>query len=126
MQNTENSQTGYPRLTLVVFITNGAAARDTRLRFEVSHDEAGVARFWLIKLPPLKNYDSFPRPIKSGTWELRLEVLASTQPLEIANCARASAQAWLHKIQPARPHSGTAELLILADQKQFTIAIKEF
>ena len=106
-------------------ITNGEAEVDTRLRFEFSR--AAVApRIWLVRLPALKNYDGFPWPFTSGVWELCLQALASTQPLEISTCTRESAQAWLRQAHPARAQTGTAELLILADQKQFTIAIKEF
>jgi len=125
MHKIEKLQTESPNLELLVVITNGDAAQDTRLHFEFSR--AAVApRIWLVRLPALRNYDGFPRPQTSGVWELRLQALAGTQLLEISTCTRESAQAWLRQVHPARAQSGTAELLILADQKQFTIAIKEF
>lgn len=125
MDKIERSFAEPPILGLYIIITNGAAVQDTRLHFEFSR--AAVApRIWLVRLPALRNYDGFPRPQTSGVWELRLQALAGTQPLEISTCTRESAQAWLRQVHPARAQSGTAELLILADQKQFTIAIKEF
>jgi hypothetical protein len=113
-----------PILGLYVIITNGAAAQDTRLHFEFSR-AAVVPRIWLVKLPALSNYDAFPQPLAAGVWELRLQAVAETQPLEITNCTRESAQAWLRQA-PERSQSGTAELLILAGQEKFVIAIKEF
>jgi hypothetical protein len=114
-----------PILELYVIISNRNVAQDTRLRFEFSR--AAVApRIWLVKLPKLRNYDGFPQPLASGVWQLRLEAIASTQPLEITNCTRESAQAWIRQVHPARLESGRAELLILAGQEKFTVAIKEF
>jgi hypothetical protein len=122
MHKTEKPLIEPPILQLHVIVSNGNIAQDTHLRFEFSR--AAVApRIWLVRLPALKNYDGFPQPLTSGVWELRLEVVAQTQPLEITNYTRESAQAWLRQ---ERTHSGTAELLILAGQEKFTVAIKEF
>jgi len=124
MHKTEKALTEPPILQLHVIVSNGNIAQDTHLRFEFSR--AAVApRIWLVRLPALKNYDGFPQPLTSGVWELRLEVAAQTQPLEITNYTRESAQEWLREA-PARSPSGEAELLILAHNKQFTVAIKEF
>ena len=84
MHKIEKSFAEPPILELYVIISNGSAAQDTRLRFEFSR-VAAAPRIWLVRLPALKNYDAFPQPIASGVWELRLEVLGSTQPLEITN-----------------------------------------
>ena len=125
MDKIEKSFAEPPILGLYVIITNGAAAQDTRLHFEFSR-AAAAPRIWLVRLPALKNYDGFPQPLTSGVWELRLEVAAQTQPLEITNCTRESALAWLRQVHPARPQSDMAEMLILAGQEKFTVAIKEF
>jgi len=125
MDKIEKSFAEPPILVLYVIISNRDIAQDTRLHFEFSR-AAAAPRIWLVRLPALKNYDGFPQPLTSGVWELRLEVVAQTQPLEITNCTRESALAWLRKVHPARPQSGTAELLILAGQEKFTVAIKEF
>ena len=124
MYHTEKLLIERPNSELLVIITNGDVARDSRLRFEFNREEASATRLWLVKLPALKNYDSFPRPLESGTWELRLEALADTQPLEILNYTRESAQEWLRKVH-LRPEPGATELLILADHRQFTIALTE-
>jgi len=125
MHKIEKSFAEPPILELYVIISNGSAAQDTRLRFEFSRATT-APRLWLVKLPALNNYDAFPQPLTAGVWELRLEALADTQPLEITNCTRESALAWLRQVHPARPQSGMAELLILAGQEKFTVAIKEF
>jgi len=124
MHKTEKLPTESPSSELAVSITNGDAQQDTCLRFEFSRDEAAAARLWLVKLPPLKNYDSFPRPVKTGRWELRLEALGDTQPLEILNYTKESAQEWLWKVH-LRPKPGATELLILASHRQFTVALTE-
>ena len=125
MDKIEKTSAEPPILELYVIISNRNVAQDTRLRFEFS--PAGTApRIWLVRLPALINYDGFPQPLTSGVWELRMEALADTHPLEITNCTRESAQAWIRQIHPARPEFGTAELLILAGQEKFTVAIKEF
>ena len=125
MHKTEKPLIEPPILQLHVIVSNGNIAQDTHLRFEFSR--AAVApRIWLVRLPALKNYDGFPQPLTSGVWELRLEVVAQTQPLEITNCTRESALAWLRQVHPARPQSDMAEMLILAGQEKFTVAIKEF
>jgi hypothetical protein len=124
MHHTEKLPQKSPNLQLLVVITNGDPSHDTRLRFEFSQAEKEAARLWLVRLPALRNYDSFPRPLHSGAWELRLEAQTHTQPLEILNYTKQSAQEWLRKVH-LQPAPGMTELLILADHRQFTIAITE-
>jgi len=124
MHHTEKLFTVAPNLELLVIISNNDPNQDTRLRFEFSREETAAVRLWLVKLPELTNYDSFPRPLKPGTWELRLETLADTKPLDILNYTKESAQEWLRKVH-LRPESGATELLILANHQQFTVALVE-
>jgi hypothetical protein len=114
-----SSQTKSIELRLV--ITNGLAANDTKLSFEFCPDPSNTARLWLVKLPPVKNGDAFPDDIGPDTWELRLQVVAETQPIEILNYTRASARQLL--ADSRRSNRTATELLVLAHQGRFTISI---
>lgn len=113
-----------PSLELHLIISNADPGQDTRLRFEFKRD--ATARLWLVRLRALRNYDVFPRQLTTDVWELRLEAIADTRPLEILNYTKDSARAWLRQAHPERPEAGATELLILADQRQFTVALREF
>jgi hypothetical protein len=125
MNNTERLlSTEPPSLELHVIIANDDRAHDTRLRFELKGEE--TARLWLVRLPALRDYDAFPRPLTPNAWELRLAAVADTRPLEITDYTRALAMAWLRRVNRARPESGATELLILASQWKFNTVIMEF
>lgn len=108
-----------------VLITNGNAIHDTKLKFEFAPNQSGIARLWLVKLPRLKNADAFPQPVASGVWQLRLEAVSSTQPLQIHNYTPDAARQWLADIAE-QPQPAPAELLILCTQsQQFTVTIHQ-
>jgi hypothetical protein len=107
-----------------VIVTNGDPAREARLKFDFLPDSLGTARLWLIKLPALKNPDAFARQLGSHSWELRLESVADTQPLEIMSYTPESAAQWLRDVFDD-PHPAPAELLVLAHHNQFTITLHQ-
>ena len=114
-----------PVIELRVAISNGNPEHDTKLKFEFSPDPSGMARLWLVRLPRLKNPDAFPQQIAGDSWELRLDAVEETQPLQILNYSPASAHQWLADVLN-RPRTAPAELLVLAHHNQFTITIHQF
>ena len=111
-------------LELRVVITNGNTANDAKLKFEFSRDLMGTARLWLVKLPRLKNADAFPQPLASGIWELRLNAVSATQPLQVHSYSPDSARQWLADVID-QPKPAPTELLILCHHGQFTITIHQ-
>jgi len=111
-------------LEMQVIITNGDPAHDAKFTFQFSPDQTGAARLWLVKLPPLKNPDAFPRELATGHWRLILEAVAETQPLQILHYTPASARQWL-KDAFNRPSPAPTELLILCRNSRFTITIQQ-
>lgn len=111
-------------LTLRVVISNGEPAHDTRLKFEFSPKQAGDAQVWLARLPKLKNADTFAREIAPNLWELRLEAVSETIPLEVLSFSPESAKQWLVDVfNSERKHA--TELLILARDRHFTVTVTE-
>jgi hypothetical protein len=111
-------------LEMQVVVTNGDPAHDAKVTFQFSPEQAGSARLWLVKLPPLKNPDAFPRELAAGHWRLTLEAVAETQPLQILQYTPASARQWL-KDAFYRPKPAPTELLILCLNSSFTITIQQ-
>ena len=111
-------------LEMLVVITNGDPARDARVKFEFFPDQADTARLWLVKLPQLKNPYAFPRELAPGSWELLLEAVAETQPLQILNCTSESARRWLAEVAN-QPKPASTELLILARDGRFTVTLHQ-
>jgi len=111
-------------LEMLLVITNGDAAQDARIKFEFFPDKADTARFWLVKMPQLKNPYAFPRELAPGSWELLLEAVAETQPLQILNCTSESARRWLAEVAN-QPKPASTELLILARDGRFTVTLHQ-
>ena len=111
-------------LEMLLVITNGDAAQDARIKFEFFPDKADTARFWLVKMPQLKNPYAFPRELAPGSWELLLEAVAETQPLQILNCTSESARRWLAEVAN-QPKPASTELLIPARDGRFTITLHQ-
>ena len=111
-------------LEMLVVITNGDAAQDARIKFEFCPDQTGTARLWLVNLPHLKNPYAFPRELAPGKWELFLEAVAETQPLQILNCTSESARRWLAEVAK-QPKPAPTELLILARDGRFTVTLHQ-
>ena len=129
MQNNQPRPGGRPAIQLspqemLVVITNGDAARDARIKFEFFPDQSGTARLWLVKLPHLKNPNAFPRELGPGKWELLLEAVAETQPVQVIHYTPASARLWLKDVFH-KPASDPTELLILCQAERFTITIHQ-
>jgi hypothetical protein len=114
-----------PGLTLQVTISNGNPRWDTKLTFEFAPRTSCQARLWVVGLPRLSNPDAFPRQTAPNHWELRLDALAETQPIEIAHYTSENAQDFLERF--FKPAGGApAELLILAQGEKFTVTVSEF
>jgi len=111
-------------LEMLLVITNGDAAQDARIKFEFFPDKADTARFWLVKMPQLKNPYAFPRELAPGRWELFLEGVSETQPIHVINYTPASARLWLKDVFH-KPGSARTELLILCHAGRFTITIHQ-
>jgi len=107
-------------MEMQLLISNGQPAQDARLKFEFPLEAPGTPRVWIVKLPPLKNPDVFPRQLTPEVWELRLDAVGATQPLHVRNYTAESAGEWLAEMLRPRPPAPT-ELLILAHHRRFTV-----
>ena len=111
-------------LEMRVVVTNGLAAKDANLKFQFLPDHSGTARVWVVKLPALRNPDAFPHQLAPDVWELRLEAVAATQPLQILNYTSESARRWLADVAN-QPKPAPTELLILARDGHFTVSLHQ-
>ena len=109
---------------MCVVISNGRTLNDSKIKFEFLPDQSSGVRVWLVRLPALRNPDAFPHPLAPDLWELRLEAIAETQPVQILNYTPATAKQWLAEASHQR-NSAPTELLILASQGRFTVAIHQ-
>ena len=127
MQQTEPPCPNGPRvpkpktIELRLIVTNGIADTDAKLTFQFCPDESAPSRVWIVKLPPIKNADAFPKPVTPGVWELQLQAAADTQPIEVLNYTPKSAGQWLE--DNGRQKMTPAELLILAFEGHFTVCV---
>ncbi len=112
------------RLQLHVTVSNGVHAEDAKLKFEFSPGKSGIARVWRVKLPPLKNADAFPRWRAGGIWDLQLQAIAATQPIQVLNYEASCADQWLEDSATSTRPAPT-DLLIFCDRTQFTITIHQ-
>ncbi len=108
-----------PPIELAVIISNGNPTNDTKLRFEFTR-EGAKAQVWLARLPRLKNYDAFPRQISVNRWELQLNAIGETQPIQVHAYPTRNSGQWLKDIAEWENKRHT-ELLILAHHNQFTV-----
>lgn len=108
-------------IELRLIVTNGIADTDAKLTFQFCPDESAASRVWIVRLPPIKNADAFPKPVMPGVWELRLQTAAETQPIEVLNYTSKSARQWLEN--NGRQKMTPAELLILALEGRFTVCV---
>jgi len=114
-----------PRLTLRLIISNGDPRRDSKLEFQFQANAPGQAQLWVVSLPQLANVDAFARQVAPGGWELKLDAVAQTRPLQVANYTSKNAKNLLDGF--LRPEGEShAELLILARNGIFTINVTDF
>ena len=111
-------------LTLQVIMSNGDPTHDVKLKFEFEQRSPGHTQAWLLKLPKLANPDGFPRLVKPGTWELRLDAVSDTQPMEVLSFTPENVPQWLHKI--SHRSGALTEILIFASHGAFTVATTVF
>jgi adenine C2-methylase RlmN of 23S rRNA A2503 and tRNA A37 len=111
--------------SLQLVISNGDPRRDARLKFEFQSQAPGRVQLWVVGLPQLVNADAFPRQVAPNAWELRLDAVAATQPIEVSNYTRENADEFLERF--CKPQGGApVELLILAVDGKFTVTVTEF
>ena len=113
------------RLTLQLTISNGDPRRDARLEFEFQAQAPGQAQLWVVSLPQLANADAFASQVAPGSWKLKLDAVAETHPIEVANYTRENAKDLLDGFLNPEGESH-AELLILARNGIFTINVTDF
>jgi len=110
------------KLTLGITISNGNPVNDTRLRFDFISPESRP-EVWLARLPILRNADAFPHQLSPSRWELTLDAVAETQPLEVVSYCPENADQWLEAADwPRPPHT---ELLVMVCHNQFNITVLE-
>jgi hypothetical protein len=123
MHTTEPIQTRPRKMSLEIKISNGNPGNDARLRFDFNLTKNHIAQVWLARLPRLRNADAFPRQLDRNRWELALDAVAETQPLEVISFCPENAELWQEDSERQRP--AHTELLILALHDQFNISLRE-
>jgi len=111
-----------PRLTLRLIISNGDPRQDARLELHFQAKAPGQAQLWVVSLPQLANVDAFARQVAPGGWELKLDAVAQTRPIKVANYTSENAMNLLDGFLNPEGESH-AELLILARNGIFTINV---
>ena len=114
-----------PRLTLRLIISNGDPRQDARLELHFQAKAPGQAQLWVVSLPQLANVDAFARQVAPGGWELKLDAVAQTRPIKVANYTSENAMNLLDGFLNPEGESH-AELLILARNGIFTINVTDF
>ena len=111
-----------PLLTLQLIISNGDPRQDARLELHFQAKAPGQAQLWVVSLPQLANVDAFARQVAPGGWELKLDAVAQTRPINVANYTPENAEDLLDRFSKSESES-SYELLILAQDGIFTINV---
>jgi hypothetical protein len=112
-------------ITLHITITNGDPRQDARLKFQFQPLAPGQAKLWVMGLPQVASPDAVARQVAPHAWALKLDARAGTRPVGVVSYTSDHAGDLLQRF--VRPEGGSpAELLILAREGKFTIALTEF
>ena len=114
-----------PLLTLQLIISNGDPRQDARLEFQFQAKAPGQAQLWVVSLPQLANVDAFARQVAPGGWELKLDAVAQTRPIKVANYTPENAEDLLDRFFKPEGESSN-ELQILARDGIITISVTVF
>ena len=112
-------------ITLHLIISNGNPIHDVRLDFEFAQCLPDQPQLWVLSLPQLTNLDAFARQVSTDMWELHLDAVAETQPVEAVHFTRANVNRWLARVLRDSRRSRT-ELLIFARDAKFNTTIIDF